>query len=200
LGLITLLAAIVVGEAAQAPGQAGATLADQLRRGGYVLVMRHANAPAAEPDRATADPENTRLERQLDETGRSTARAMGEAFRALRIPIGDVLSSPTYRALQSVRFASFGEPQIRDELGEGAGMQAAAEATRSDWLRKQAGTAPRPGTNTVIVTHTPNIVGAFGQAGANVAAGESLVLRPDGNGGATLIARVKITEWTGFGK
>ena len=158
-----------------------------------------ANSPAAPPDRSMADPENTKLERQLDEPGRSTARAMGEAFRTLRIPVGDVLSSPTYRARQTVRFASFGEPRIRAELDEGAqGMQAAAEATRSDWLRTQAGTAPRPGTNTIIVTHTPNIVGAFQQSGANVAAGESLVFRPDGKGGATLVARVKIADWPGL--
>jgi phosphohistidine phosphatase SixA len=177
----------------------GRALVDQLRQGGYVLVMRHANSPATRPDRNSADPENVNLERQLDDAGRTTARAMGEAIRALRIPVGMVLSSPTYRARQSVQFASFGEPQIRPELDEGAqNMQASAGAGPSAWLRNQAAINPTPRTNTIIVTHTPNILGAFGQDGANIASGESLILKPNGNGGAAVVARVKIDEWEGL--
>ena len=63
-----------------------------------MLLMRHTSSPNNRPDKATADPENVNLERQLDQTGRDTARAMGEAFKKLGIPVGDVLSSPTYRA------------------------------------------------------------------------------------------------------
>ena len=200
LVLTVFAAAVAIGGPGQAQGQGGEALADQLRRGGYVVIMRHANAPGAEPDRATADPENTRLERQLDETGRSTARAMGEAFRTLRIPVGQVLSSPSYRALQTVSFAGFGEPQIREELGQDQGMQALADATRSDWLRKEAATPPRPGTNTILVTHSTNIEGAYPKDGAAVDSGESLMFRPDGRGGAAFVARVKITEWPRFGR
>ena len=41
-------------------------LVDELRHGGYVLVMRHASSPANPPDKSAADPENVALERQLD--------------------------------------------------------------------------------------------------------------------------------------
>jgi phosphohistidine phosphatase SixA len=171
-------------------------LVEQLRQGGYVLVMRHANSPATLPDRNSADPENINLERQLDDVGKRTARAMGDAIRTLRIPIGMVLSSPTYRARQSVQFASLGQPQLRQELDEGAqNMQVAAGAGPSAWLRNQVAISPPPRTNTVIVTHTPNILGAVGQDGANIASGESLILKPDGNGGASVVAHVKIEEW-----
>jgi phosphohistidine phosphatase SixA len=167
-----------------------------LKMGGYVIVMRHANSPAAPPDKASADAENTTLERQLDEAGKATSQAMGAAFRTLGIPVGVVLSSPTYRARQTVRHASFGEPEIRQELAEGAqNMQSAASAGPSAWLRAQAAVVPRAGTNIIIVTHSPNILGAFGQQGANVASGESLIFRPDANGNASLVARVKIDEW-----
>src|SRR3954471_20085729 len=80
----------------------GPALVTALRQGGYVIVMRHPSSPFTQPDKATANPDNPNLERQLDETGRNTARAMGEAVRTLHIPIGDVLSSPTYRALEAV--------------------------------------------------------------------------------------------------
>lgn len=56
--------------------------------------MRHASSPREPPDAAHTDAENAADERQLDENGRASARAMGEALRGLHIPIGDVLSSP----------------------------------------------------------------------------------------------------------
>jgi phosphohistidine phosphatase SixA len=166
-----------------------------LRHGGYVLVMRHTSSPEARPDKTTADPENTNLERQLDEKGRETARAMGEAMRKLGIPIGEVLSSPTYRALETLRLASLGRAQTFPELGDGGqSMQRIREAP-AEWLRKRASEPPRAGVDTLMVTHMPNIVAAFGQAATGAADGETFVFRPDGNGGSKLVARVKVEEW-----
>ena len=54
------------------------------------------------PDKASANPDNFKLERQLDEAGRWSAIAMGAASRDLKIPIGEVFSSPTYRAAFAV--------------------------------------------------------------------------------------------------
>jgi Histidine phosphatase superfamily (branch 1) len=47
--------------------------------------------------------------RQLDEVGVASACAMGEMLRRLRIPIDQILSSPTYRALETVRYAKLGK-------------------------------------------------------------------------------------------
>jgi phosphohistidine phosphatase SixA len=181
---------------ASADELAGDALVTALRQGGYVIVMRHPSSPFAQPDKATANPDNTHLERQLDEKGRSTVRAMGEAFRKLEIPIGDVLSSPTYRALEAVRVGAFGKPKTFPELGEGAqGMKQNADASRSAWLRMRAAQAPRARTDTLIVTHTPNLTGAFAAEAANMEAGEALVFHPDGKGGTALVARIRIEEW-----
>lgn len=174
----------------------GAQLLAALHQGGYVLVMRHANSPFTPPDKSTAEPDNVQLERQLDETGRTTAQAMGEAIQRLHIPVGEILSSPTYRALETLRLASLGKAQTVSELDEPAqGMQANADATRSAWLRRKVAERPRRGTDTLIVTHTPNIMSTFGQSAAGIAAGETLVFRPDGHGTADLVARIKIEEW-----
>jgi phosphohistidine phosphatase SixA len=195
------IAAVITGSAgAQAEQLSGAPLVTALRQGGYVLLMRHAKSPEAKPEQAAADPENTNLERQLDQTGRETATAMGEAMKKLGIPIGDVLSSPTYRARETVRLASFGRAQTFAELGDGGqSMQRITEAP-AEWLRKRVGEAPRGGTDTVMITHMPNIAAAFGQAANGAADGETFVFRPDGKGGAELIARVKIEEWPGLAK
>jgi hypothetical protein len=110
-------AAALITLQAQAP--ASDALVNQLRQGGYVLVMRHASSPRQVPTKDTANPDNTKLERQLDEAGRRAATAMGDALRGLRIPIGTVLTSPTYRAIETVKFAQLGSPAAVAELGDG---------------------------------------------------------------------------------
>jgi phosphohistidine phosphatase SixA len=168
-----------------------------LRAGGYVLVMRHASSPTALPTPSEAERDNPQRERQLDAAGRSTAQAMGEAIRRLHIPIGTIWSSPTYRALETLRLADLGSPTTRPELAEGSqGMHADSDVARSSWLRHAVTMAPRAGTNTLIVTHTPNILAVFGQQAANIAAGETLLFRPRGNGMPILVvARIKIGDW-----
>jgi phosphohistidine phosphatase SixA len=171
-------------------------LADQLRQGGYVLVMRHASSPATPPDKSMADKENVALERQLDERGRQSAQAMGRSFKTLHIPVGEVFSSPTYRALETVRLAAFGTPKSVAELGDqGHSMQRLNGPGPAAWLKAKVAEQPAAGRNTLIVTHMPNITAAFPQYAAGLQDGETLVFRPKGKGGADMIARVPIEDW-----
>ena len=176
-----------------ATGQApAAQLVAPLRSGGLVIVMRHASSPRDVPSKEAAAPGNTKPERQLDDAGRATATAMGMALRTLRIPISTVLSSPTFRAFQTVRFAGLGEPTAVAELGDGGqNMQAASDA-QAAWLRMRVTQVPSSG-NTLLVTHMPNISRAFPDWGS-VADGESVVLRPDGKA-FTVLGRIRIEDW-----
>jgi phosphohistidine phosphatase SixA len=183
--------------ALSAPAQnlEGDALVQALRHGGYVILMRHASSPREAPSKAASNADNVNLERQLDETGRATATAMGEALRKLKIPIGEVVSSPTYRALETVRYARFGSPKTAPELGDnGQSMQVSTEA-QTAWLQKRVTQFPPPGANTLLITHFPNISRAFPQESKDVADGECLIFGPDGKGGAALVARVKIEQW-----
>jgi phosphohistidine phosphatase SixA len=171
----------------------GEALVKALRQGGYVIVMRHTSSPREAPSKQAANPDNVKLERQLDETGRTTAIAMGKALRELKIPLGEVLTSPTYRALETVKYAQLGKPQPFAELGDnGQSMQGGTEA-QATWLRKRVTQFPK-GTDTILVTHFPNLRDAFPQVG-NVDDGEALVFGPDGQGGAAVVGRIKIDEW-----
>ncbi len=96
---------------AQIPTLSGDALIGALRQGGYVIVMRHATSPRDVPTRQTANPDNVKLERQLDESGRASATSMGVALRELKVPIGAVLTSPTYRAVETVRLAWLENPK-----------------------------------------------------------------------------------------
>ncbi|HXJ00168.1 MAG TPA: hypothetical protein VNH44_03025, partial [Micropepsaceae bacterium] len=88
--------------------------------------------------------------------------------------------------------------KIFPELDEGAaGMQTTADGARVTWLKAKTAEAPQAGTNTLIVTHAPNIQGSFG---IDAAAGETIVFRPDGKGGAAEVARIKIGDWPALAK
>lgn len=172
-----------------------AALVDALRDGGYVIVMRHASSPRERPDPESAAPGNIDRERQLDEEGRATASSMGEALRRLRIPVGEVLSSPTFRALETAELLDVAGVESVAELGDGGqGMREDSEGIRSAWLREKAAEPPPAHTNRLMITHFPNLVGAFGDATAEIADGESLIIEPQ-RGNAVAVARVKIEQW-----
>ena len=178
LRLIAILVGISVAGAAQADLLSGAALATALRQGGYVLLMRHASSPPAPPAAGSAERDNTNLERQLDETGRSSAQAMGRAIKTLNMPVGEVCSSPTYRALETVRLAGLPIPTIAAELGDGGQSMQAISKGQAAWLQAKVAEKPRAGTNTIIVTQFPNIVEAFGQNASGLAEGDALIVHP----------------------
>jgi len=186
----TFLALVVTSTAnAQQQQLQSDAIVKALRQGGYVIVMRHASSPRDVPDKATANPDNVKPERQLDPEGRASATAMGKALRDLRIPIGTVLTSPTYRALETIRYAQFGRPEAFPELGDNGQSMSGGTEAQATWLRKKVTELPK-GTNTLIVTHMPNMSRAFPESTANLADGEALVFGPAG-----VIARVKIETW-----
>lgn len=178
-----------------------ANMADALRHGGYVLVMRHASSPANPPAKSAADPENKGLERQLDEKGRASAEAMGRAFKSLHIPVGAVFVSPTYRARETARLADFPAPQIVEALGDqGQSMTRLKGSGPTQWLTSKVAEEPSAGRNNVIVTQMPNIAAAFPQDASGLQEGGTLVFKPDGQGHARMIAKIPVEDWAALGR
>jgi phosphohistidine phosphatase SixA len=175
-----------------APHWSNARLVATLQQGGCVLVMRHASAPVSRPEPRAADADNTSYERQLDPPGKAHARAMGEAIRQLRIPVDEIFSSATFRARETVRFAGLAQPRSAPELDE---FTTGADA-RSGWLRAKAVQPPQRGTNILVVTDMPHILGSLDDIVSAVAPGDVLVFRPDGTGAVKLVARIRIEQWS----
>jgi phosphohistidine phosphatase SixA len=199
LALAALAAAAAVWPAAEAQELRGDALAAALREGGYVIVMRHASSPRDAPT-ANVAPGNVDRERQLDQAGLDSAAAMGEALARLKIPIGEVLSSPTFRALQTARQLHAGNATPVTELGDGGqNMRADTEGKRSAWLRAKVNEAPPARTNRLMITHLPNLAGAFGAAAEGMTDGESLIFKP-GGGDARVVARVNMADWAKHAK
>jgi hypothetical protein len=63
-----------------------------------------------------------------------------------------------------------------------------------DAFRTLLSTAPTLGTNTILITHKPNIVDALGKDWFDVKEGEASIFRPE-DGSYKFIARVQMEEW-----
>src|SRR5262245_33526471 len=191
--VVAIIASVVAAVSSHAQTLTGAALIKSLQAGGHVIVMRHASSPGAIPQ--TPNQDNVPPERQLDEKGRATATAMGDALRRLKIPIGEVLTSPTYRARETAGLARLPNPRPTAELGEGPqSMQGSVAPAQTEWLRNKVKEF-RKGTNVVLLTHAPNITAAFPDDKPAAVEGEALVFGPNAIGGSRLVGRIKIEEW-----
>ena len=174
-------------------------LVEALRGGGYVIVFRHGatNADQADTDPLNVEqPGNEAKQRHLSDKGRSTARAWNEAFRKMGIPVGRIYTSKLFRAQETARLA-FGEPTTTFDVTEGNQIVSPNENNRrAAMLHKMASTAPDAGTNTIVVTHKPNVIDAFGKDWFEVKEGEASVFKPDGRGGFAAVGRVLPDRWS----
>lgn len=192
-GSISSLVGAEVSSAAAADNKA---LIEALRAGGLVIVLRHGATAADQADAEAVDFDNISTQRNLSDKGKAAAAQFGEALRQIGAPIGKVYTSRFHRAYETAVLAGFKQIEKPPDLtyGGGASMAPDENARRNAAVRALLSTAPQPGTNTVLVTHAPNIVGALGKEWENVQEGEASIFRP-GNGSYTLLARVPIDEW-----
>jgi phosphohistidine phosphatase SixA len=170
-------------------------LAHALRAGGLVIAVRHG---ATFPDQADTDPlhpDNIAAQRQLNDNGKALAKSFGDALRDIGAPIGKVYTSLLNRAYETAVIAGFTDIERTADLTEGGLVVSPNENNRrAEAFRKLLGVAPKSGTNTLIITHKPNILDALGKDWFDVKEGEASIFRPE-NGGYKLIARVQMDEW-----
>ena len=170
-------------------------IAQALRAGDLVIVVRHG---ATFPDQADTDPlnfDNIGAQRNLNDKGKALAKAFGEALRQAQVPIGKVYTSKYNRAYETAVLAGFKDIEKTTDLTEGGLIVSPNEnSRRAEVFRKMLATAPNPHTNTILITHQPNIVAALGKDWFDVKEGEASLFRPE-NGSYKLIARVQMDEW-----
>ncbi len=149
----------------QSPGPApllrGRELVDALRGGGYVVYFRHAATDSSQADTDRENLERCDTQRNLSAEGRRMARDIGQAFRALGIRVGKVISSPYCRAVDTAELA-FGRPEKSAALYFAIGADREERVRLSAELRRMLATAPAAGTNTVLVSHHANLKEATG--------------------------------------
>ncbi len=196
LSLFALLLAVGGSAAAQTPKPELSALANELQRGGHVIVVRHGATHANQADLAPLNPEGPAAQRQLNDKGRDAARAFGAALKAIGVPVGKTYTSRFNRAFETALLAGLADVEKSTDFSE-TGMVASPNenARRVEALRKLVATPPAAGTTVIVVTHKPNIVESFGKDWFEVREGEATIFRPKPDGGTVLVARVLIEEW-----
>jgi phosphohistidine phosphatase SixA len=157
------LAAAFLGGCAstQAPrvNEAASSVAfEAVKRGGYVLVMRHANSPDGQPGAVGLSKGCTLAEgRGLDAEGFFQARALGEILKQNGVPVLKAYTSKMCRSWDTAALAAGGAPveqhpsQISTNPEDVAAMK----------TQVAADLAANPGTNIILSSHS-NIAPLYG--------------------------------------
>ena len=154
-------------------------LADQLRSGDHVLLIRHAEAPGG------GDPANLRLgdcstQRNLDQAGRQQAQALGVWLKKQGVDQARLFTSPWCRCQDTATLLELGpattEPSLASFFNEPQKADASTAALRAFMVRTLAATK---GKALILVTHHVNILALVGE---NVASGEMVLARVDRQG------------------
>ncbi len=164
----------------------GAALVEALRKGGFVLYMRH-----SETGLVTEKCEKS----NLSAVGEENARNVGAALRELKIPIGAVRSSQPCRTGDTARLLDVGAVEITDDLNPTPAREGVdIGAVRSRRLAEM----PPMGTNTVLVSHLHG--SRKKEEWLHLGMGEIIVFRPDGKDGHEPVARITVTDWIALKK
>jgi phosphohistidine phosphatase SixA len=171
-------------------------LLTDMKRGGYVIVFRHGATHRDQADTDPLNPDDIAKQRQLSEKGKEVAKEVGDSFKRLGIPLGQVYTSRFNRAIETGKLVSGGEVTTSVDITEGGLVVTPIENDRrAEMLRKMVAAKPEAGKNTLIVTHKPNIIDAFGKDWFEVKEGEASVFKPDGTGKAEPMARLQAVDW-----
>ncbi len=192
------LALVSLAGAQQSTALEGQALVNALRAGGYNIYFRHAATDWSLDDHVTKEGDWVSCDsdkmRQLADEGRRTARRMGEAIRALRIPVGRVLASPYCRTLETARLMELGSVETTtDVMNLRAAQYFGGRQAVAERARERLSVPPEPGTNTVLVAHGNVVRAATGEYPGEAGA---IVFRPESDGSLSSIAHVTPAQWT----
>jgi phosphohistidine phosphatase SixA len=171
------------------PPLGGADLLAALRGGGYIVYFRHTDTDWSQNDRQMKGFDDCANQRNLAEKGRAHSRQIGEAIRALGIPIGAVLASPMCRTVETAVLA-FGRADKAMAVVERRG--AAGTPERYAALRALLSEPVAAGANTMIVGHAYPYYSLVG--GQYLEEGEADVVRPRGTD-FEVVARIGLKQW-----
>lgn len=188
-------ALMAVTTSAQAQDLKGAALLAELKKGGYIIYFRHFETGADFADQVTAKIEDCWTQRQVNGAGFRDARRIGKFIYTQKIPVGRVVASPFCRTWESANMA-FGRHERIDALKILPAKDYSPEenAVMKAGLLPFVATAPAAGTNVVVMAHDDNLTAAGGPL--LEVQGEAAVIKPDGKGGFTTVARIKPDQWT----
>lgn len=172
-----------------------AELIGQLRKGGFVLYMRHGATDNSRSDQAPhVDLNDCSTQRPLTEAGRKTAAEVGAAIRRARIPVGKIIASPMCRTRESAAAAFKQEFTLDENLLYTANLTDEEKGPKIAALRQLLSTQQPEGSNLLLVAHAPNMMDVMNYFVKPEAA--VVVIRPQGDGGFEYVATIAPEQWS----
>ena len=177
----------------------GPQIVEKLKKGGHVLLLRHMTTVRSPDQWGGVDYDDCSTQRVLSEEGKQQARTLGEAFKRLNIPVGTVYVSPYCRCRETALLAFGKEGTESETLTVWDELEMDEKTQRGTEIRKMLDTEPAAGTNTILVTHTGNLLWSFGLD--SKPEGLTHVFKPTGLsiGRASYLGRVNPDEWRTLG-
>jgi phosphohistidine phosphatase SixA len=166
-------------------------LVQALQEGGLVVYLRHAATDRSKEDAGVVDLEGCATQRNLSDAGRDQARTIGEGFRMLEIPLGQVRSSEYCRTRETARLA-FGRVRLEPDLTGFPNEGDRGYRERIRRTRELLADEPEAGKDTVLVGHIKNIQAA---AGISIEEGEVAVFEPLGGTSFRYLGRIPAAAW-----
>lgn len=176
------------------PKLSGAALMKELQKGGHIIYFRHgATNDHGEKDVSDADLDDCARQRNLSDAGQAQTKEIGAAFKALRIPVGEVYSSPYCRCLDTARNI-FGKAAKNKALHFAIHLRTTDRTSITTQLLALLAKVPPQGTNTALVSHTANLQEAVGIWPKPE--GVAHVFKPSGDGTFTYVGVMQPEAWT----
>lgn len=187
--LLGLLAACADQQAARAPAPDpyAALLAD-LRNGGYIIYLRHAET-ATESEPTVRDLNDCSWQRNLNDHGREQAALIGAKLREQGIKAGTLEASPFCRTRQTAELVFGKVPVINVDLYYHVSQTLPEIAATDAKLKTRLGQRPPGGGNLVLVGHAPTMRDA---AGVELPEGQGAIVKPNGDGTFKVVARLSV--------
>ena len=178
-------------------------LANDLRRGGYVIYLRHARTNKDWGDQVSPELNLAvcSTQRRLSAAGKQEAKVIGQGVKQARIPVGQVISSDYCRAYNTAQLA-FGRYTKNSNLNFLPCVECTPEEYREYAARVSPLLSAKPaaGTNTFLVGHDDPFQGVTMAVEPPNGIypdpmGVSYVVKPMGNGKFELVAKLLPTQW-----
>ena len=197
-----LLATIAVAARVAMPAEDSAqirreALMNQLRGGGYSVLLRHARTDYSFKEEIGSMPKERNQQRNLSDDGIRDAALIGVVFRKYGIGFAEIISSPMFRTVETAEM-SVGKPTTTTMA-----LRVFPSTPEQEALVK---TAPKPGTNRILVTHHFVIEKYVpGVKPGDVGESEAAVVKHNADGTIQLVGLIKLDDWKalsnpGYGK
>jgi phosphohistidine phosphatase SixA len=158
-----------------------------LRTGGYTVILRHARTDRSFQEQIADIPEKRSDQRNLSADGFRDAALMGVAFRKHNIKFSEIISSPMFRTTETAELAAGTPTSVTIALRMFPATPEQAQLVK---------TAPKKGTNRLLVTHhfviethVPGVKPGY------IGESEAAVVRHTESGGVELVGRITLDDW-----